>query len=91
MSCFCKSMAKIMPFVLLFCIFLQKSVCTLQTKKEDGGYHLPSCCYFPDLVAVELGLVWAIDFYADVVGLFFAQLGQFHAELVQVQAGYLFV
>src|SRR4051795_10088368 len=43
------------------------------------------------LVAVVVGLVGAVDRDADVVGLVLGQLGQLHAERIEVQARHLLV
>src|SRR5690606_31986081 len=42
-------------------------------------------------VAIVLGLVGAFDGHADVVGLLGCELGEVDAQLVQMQAGDLFV
>ena len=38
-----------------------------------------------------LGLVRAFDGDAEILGLFLGQVGQFHADLLQVQAGDFFI
>src|SRR5947207_15595282 len=43
------------------------------------------------LIAVVVGLVRAGDGHAEVVGLPLAELGELHAELVEVQPGHLLV
>ena len=38
-----------------------------------------------------LGLVWAFGRHAEIISLFLRELGQLHADAIQVQAGDFFV
>jgi len=44
-----------------------------------------------ELVAVVVGLVWSIDWHAEIFGLLRCQPGELHADLLEVQARDFFV
>lgn len=64
------------PYIGLF------SYIGINKGKKHSKYVSFIFCLF--LVAVELGLVRAVDLHADVVGLLLTQLGELCAQLGQV-------
>ena len=58
-------------------------------RKRGRRFSLPLSMSI--LVAVVIGLERAFDRHADIVGLGLGELGQFGAELGQVQTGNLFI
>jgi len=82
------------PYSIFYLLFtpstMLQTVSPVERLRAFGTYYLPPTKYYL-LVSIMIGFEWTICRDIQIFALFFGQLGQFCAQLVQMQSRNFFV